>query len=240
MELSDALSIEVRLPESLNAASLRALAAELETVAASPARVVCLRGATEQVFCTGLAVGSANPAELPDMQEFATLLGRLLEMPRPVLAIVEGVTLGGGVGLAAACDWVIATERATFGLPELLWGLLPALIWPVLTERMSPRSAKAWALTAHAHPAQQALQLGLVDELVPSVPCAQIARRVRALARLEPLALVRLRAWARESRQLHIHDALPEGARITAEMLTHPVVLARLAAFRAGEMPWEH
>jgi polyketide biosynthesis enoyl-CoA hydratase PksH len=239
MELNTALSVDVRLPESLTASSLRALAGTLETVTGSPARVVCLRGASEAVFCRGLALDSPEAAALPEMQEFAALLARLLNMDRPVLAIVDGVSLGGGVGLAAACDWVIATERATFGLPELLWGLLPALIWPVLTERMSPRSAKAWVLTAHTHPAQEAFAHGLVDEIVPIVPCAQIARRIRSLARVEPAALVRFRQWTRESRHLQMDEALPEGARITAGMLTHPVVLERLAAFRRGEAPWE-
>jgi len=239
MELNSALSVDLHLPESLTASSLRTLERALETVTASPARVVCMRGASEAVFCGGLALDSAEAAVLPDMREFAALLDRLLNMNRPVLAIVDGAALGGGVGLAAACDWVVATERATFGLPELLWGLVPAVIWPVVTERMPPRAAKSWVLTAHTRPAQEALAHGLVDEIVPGVPSPQIARRVRSLARIEPGALVRFRQWARESRRLQLDDALPEGARITADMLTHPVVLERLAAFRRGEAPWE-
>ena len=239
MELNTGLSIDVRLPESLTASSLAALASTLESVTASPARVICLRGASDTVFCRGLALDSLEPASLSDLRTFAALLAQVMNMNRPVLAVVDGVSLGGGVGLAAACDWVVATERATFGLPELLWGLQPALIWPVLTERMSPRSAKTWVLTAHTRPAQEAFADGLVDEVVPGVPCAQIARRVRSLARLEPGALVRFRQWTRDSRHLPLHDALIEGAGITADMLTHPVVVERMAAFRRGDAPWD-
>ena len=239
MELNTGLSIDVRLPESLTTSSLAALASRLEAATASPARVICLRGASDGVFCSGLALDSPEPASPPDLRSFAALLARVMNMDRPVLAIVDGASLGGGVGLAAACDWVIATERATFGLPELLWGLLPALIWPVLTERMSPRSARAWVLTAHARPVQEAFAHGLVDEVVPGLPSAQIVRRVRSLARIEPGALVRFRQWTRESRQLHLDEALSAGARITSDMLTHPVVIERLAAFRRGDAPWE-
>jgi len=239
VELNTPRSTDVRLPEALNTVSLRALGSSIEAAFSSSARVICVRGATEAVFCSGLALDSEDDADLPDVRELAALFGRLLDAPRPVLAIVDGASLGGGVGLAAACDWVIATERATFGLPELLWGLLPAIIWPVLTERMAPRAVKAWLLTAHAHPAQDALAEGLVDEIVPNLLDTRISRRIRSLARVEPGALVRLRRLSRDTRQHHINDALPEGARITSDLLTHPIVRARLAAFRRGEAPWE-
>src|SRR5438477_5999325 len=86
------------------------------------------------------------------------------------LAVVDEQALGGGVGLAAVCDYVLATERATFGLPELLLGLVPATIFPILLERMPPQRARRLALLGHTQNAAQASASGLVDEVVASDP----------------------------------------------------------------------
>ncbi|HUP40393.1 MAG TPA: enoyl-CoA hydratase/isomerase family protein [Vicinamibacterales bacterium] len=239
MELTQALSCNVRLPRSLSRTSLPVLAAAIDGAFSAPARIVCLRGESDTVFCTGLAIESApHDASRPELQEFALLLARLLDAPKPTIAIVEGSALGGGVGLAAACDWVMATEAATFGLPELLWGLVPAIIWPVITERMSARAARSWCVTAHARNVQDALADGLVDEVIPGGSGTHVERRLRSLARIEPRALAMLRDWSRQTRTLHVNDALPEGARITADLMDNTTVRTRLAAFERGEAPW--
>jgi polyketide biosynthesis enoyl-CoA hydratase PksH len=137
----------VRLPIDLDAASMAALTRDLQAALDSPAPVVALIGATEDTYCLGLAVGSSDGGAATFA--FSDLLTTMHRARKPLLTIVDGRAIGGGMGLACACDWVVATERATFALPELLWGLVPAIIWPVLTDRMAAHVVRQWTISAH-------------------------------------------------------------------------------------------
>jgi polyketide biosynthesis enoyl-CoA hydratase PksH len=147
MELIQAAT--VRLPVDLSAHSLEILSRDMADAFASQAAMVTLIGAGADTFCLGLAIGSSSDGAAPT-HAFSDLLTAMHHAPKPVLAVVDGRAIGGGMGLACACDWVIATERATFALPELLWGLVPAIIWPVLTDRMAPHAVRQWTISAHA------------------------------------------------------------------------------------------
>jgi len=228
----------VRLPIDLDAASLDRLARDLHDAAASPAPIVALVGATPDAFCLGLAIGSAARDEAPT-HAFSDLLTAMHRTPKPLLAVVDGRAIGGGMGLACACDWVIATERATFALPELLWGLVPAIIWPVLTDRMAPHTVRQWTVSAHGRSAEAAREAGLVDTLVESAGLERaIERASRTLRRVDSDALQCLREWARDSHRYDLPGAVHAGAEITAAMLRRPEVRRRWDAFAAGASPW--
>ena len=229
---------EVRLPVDLDAASLVTLERALQQAMSSPAPIVALTGAMTDTFCIGLAIGSSPHTGAPT-HAFSDLLTLMHESPKPLMAVIEGRCIGGGMGLACACDWVVAGEQATFALPELLWGLVPAIIWPVLTDRMAPHTVRQWTLSAHSRTAAEAQAAGLVDDLVHSGPLDRATQRAaRTLSRLDAVALRRLRGWARDSRQHDLPEALQRGADITAEMLREPSVQRRWQAFAAGEAPW--
>lgn len=236
MELIQTASVQ--LPIDLDAASIAALTLALQEALASPAAIVTIIGADADTFCLGLAIGAGTGQATPT-HAFSELLTMMHQAPKPLLAIVDGRAIGGGMGLACACDWVVATDQATFALPELLWGLVPAIIWPVLTDRMAPHAVRQWTISAHSRSAADAQAAGLVDELVPADRLeAGIRRGERTLSRLDPDALQRLRRWARESRHYDLPGALQRGADITAGMLTRPSVQRRWQAFAAGEAPW--
>lgn len=236
MELTQAA--HVRLPKDLDSASMATLTGDLHHALASPAPLVVLSGATAGTFCLGLAVGPSVQGAAPT-HAFSDLLTAMHQASKPLLAVVDGRSIGGGMGLACACDWVVATERATFALPELLWGLVPAIIWPVLTDRMAPHVVRQWTVSAHSRSAVEAHAAGLVDDLVPHANLDRaIERGMRTLRRLDPDALCRLRGWARESRQHDLPTALKRGAEITAALLRQPSVQRRWDAFAAGESPW--
>lgn len=235
MELTTATIV---VPARLDPPAVTALASALDQAVRGPATVVVLAGATPEVFCTGLAIDAAAVgAAAPDA--FAAVFAALHTAPKPLLAAVDGAAIGGGLGLACACDWVVATDRATFGLPELVWGLVPAIIWPVVTDRMAPHLARQWTLSACSRSAAEAREAGVVDEVVGADALARgIRRGVRTLARLETGALVRLRAWARQSRALPLAAAVAEGAAITGTLMNAPHVQTRWRAFTEGEVPW--
>ena len=228
----------IRLPERLDTLSVARLSEELVTALGSAAPVLGLTGATDQVFCLGLALDASHDG-ITETRAFADLLLALHRAGKPLMAVVDGQAIGGGLGLAAACDWVIATDRSTFALPELLWGLVPAIIWPVVADRMAPHVARHWTISAHTRGAAEALTTGLVDDVVaPDQLSGAVRRAQRMLGRLEPGALVRFRAWARESQGEALPRALTRGAEITAALLHSPPARERWATFAAGEAPW--
>lgn len=235
MELTPAL---VRLPMDLSPASVDAFSRAFEAALCADAPAVVISGASDDVYCLGLAIGEATDGSLAT-SAFASLLAAMHRAPKPLIAAVDGKAIGGGMGIACACDWVIATDRACFGLPELLWGLVPAIIWPVITDRMAPHVARQWALTGHARTPFDGLAAGLVDEIAaPNRLAASMLRATRRFRRLDPSALVQLRLWARASRQQDLESALHAGAAITADMVQRPNVRARWQAFIEGGAPW--
>jgi enoyl-CoA hydratase/carnithine racemase len=228
----------VHLPKSLDGASVRALARAVNDALESDAAVVSFVGCDSETFCAGVNVD----AVLDDRQAmalFAGLFTVLQSSTKPLVAVVDGAAIGGGLGLACACDWVIASPRATFGLPELLWGLAPATIWPIVSSRMTAHEAWRWTISAHTRPATAAYAAGIVDEVVEVDALERtVQRAAQRLGRLECLALSRMREWARDCHQHPLADAVSMGAAITAQLAVRPQVRRRWDAYAKGEAPW--
>ncbi len=91
----------------------------------------------------------------------------LNEVPKPTIALVHGGCFGGGTGIAAACDVVIASEDAFFAITEAKWGLMASPIYPVLLGRMAARHVRRYSITCERFGAAKAAELGLVDEVCP-------------------------------------------------------------------------
>ncbi len=92
----------------------------------------------------------------------------LNEVPKPTIALVHGGCFGGGTGIAAACDVVIASEDAYFAITEAKWGLMAGPIYPVLLGRMGARHVRRYSITCERFGAEKAKELGLVDEVCPA------------------------------------------------------------------------
>jgi methylglutaconyl-CoA hydratase len=137
------------------------------------ARVIVLAGAGNH-FSAGAdlqwmqrASTATRERNLDDARRFAAMLDRIASCRKPTVARVQGAALGGGVGLAAACDVAIAADNATFSVSEVRFGILPAVIGPYLTNAVGRRQAKSLALTAARIDAARALAIGLVQQVVP-------------------------------------------------------------------------
>jgi polyketide biosynthesis enoyl-CoA hydratase PksH len=111
-----------------------------------------------------------------------------------VIAKVEGQVTAGGVGLVAASDLVISSTGATFGLSEMLFGLLPACVLPFLIRRIGFQKARWMTLITQGIPAQRALEIGLVDE-VGENPSDILRRNLLRLTRLERDTIGNLKAY---------------------------------------------
>lgn len=112
---------------------------------------------------------TASPEwNLADARRFAAMLARIEASPKPTVARVQGAALGGGVGLACACDIAIAADNASFSVSEAKFGILPAVIGPYVTNAVGKRQAKRLALTTARIGAAEALAIGLVQQVVAS------------------------------------------------------------------------
>jgi methylglutaconyl-CoA hydratase len=163
-------------PEVHNAFDDRLIAEltkELERLGAGAGvRVVVLTGAGRS-FSAGADLtwmrrtASYGEAEnLADARALAKLMQTLNELPKPTVARVHGAALGGGTGLVACCDIVVASSQATFGTTEVRLGLIPSVIGPYVLAAIGPRQARRLMLTGERISAAEALRLGLVHEVV--------------------------------------------------------------------------
>jgi methylglutaconyl-CoA hydratase len=124
---------------------------------------------------------------LKDARALAELMRTLNELPRPTVALCQGPTFGGGIGLLACCDIVIAAETANFSFSEVRLGLIPSVISPYVVAAMGERPTRRFFLTAESFSAPDALRLGLVHQVVPDEALRDAGNRVlRALLRGGP------------------------------------------------------
>src|SRR5690606_33822917 len=97
----------------------------------------------------------------------AEAVRRLNRSSVPTLGLVQGGCFGGGTGLIAACDIVLAADNALFSISEVRWGITAAIILPQLNDAIGIRQVRRYALTGERFDAQEARRIGLVHEVVP-------------------------------------------------------------------------
>jgi len=159
-------------------------------------RVVVLAGAGP-VFCAGADLGWMQRAaaftreeNIADAKTAAEMFLALDSLPVPLIGRVQGAAIGGGVGLLAICDLVIAADDTRFGLSETHLGLVPAMISPYLIRKIGLSAARLHALSGSAFGAQQAAAMGLVDHVVPASQLdVAVDRAIAAFSRAAPSAI---------------------------------------------------
>jgi cyclohexa-1,5-dienecarbonyl-CoA hydratase len=132
-----------------------------------------------KVFCGGIEVGEYTSQRVFQMLDaFHAAFAGMLETAKPVLCIVNGPAIGGGAELAAFGDLVIATPKARFAQPEISIGVFPPLASTILPYLVGPKIALELVLTGEPVTAERALEMGLVNRLVPE---AQLEKTVNDL-----------------------------------------------------------
>lgn len=208
-------------------------------------RVLLLCGAGAS-FSAGADIGwmrraaAASEAENRlDAERFAAMLHALASCPKPSVARVQGLALGGGVGLACACDIALAADDARFAVSEARFGILPAVIGPYLLRAVGPRQAQRLALTAERIAAREALALGLVQGLAePSALDAAVDACVSELLASGPRAQAEIKALFA---QLPPGDLGPQARALTAATIARvratPEAREGFAAFQEKRSP---
>lgn len=149
------------------------LTAWAEDVTQTGARVAVLAGAG-QTFCAGAdltwmsrMISYTFEQNVEDATAVAAMFTALDSVPIPLIGRIHGAALGGGCGLAAICDIVVAAEDAVFGFTEARLGILPAVISPFVVQKIGVSAARELFLTASRFSAARAKEIGLVHAVVP-------------------------------------------------------------------------
>ncbi|MGE0752917.1 MAG: enoyl-CoA hydratase-related protein [Variibacter sp.] len=125
------------------------------------------------------AVRNASAAEnVRVSRATADAVQRLNLLPVPTVALVQGGCFGGGTGVVAACDVVVAADNAMFSIAEVRWGLTAAIIIPQLNDTIGVRQVRRYALTGERFGAEEAHRIGLVHEVVPLAELAAAGARI--------------------------------------------------------------
>ena len=180
------------------------------------------------------AAGEAGEAEnFADAMKLAGMLRTLAEMSKPTIARVHGAALGGGMGLASACDICIAGERALFATSEVKFGIIPSAISPYVIRAIGERQAYRYFQTAERIDARRAAELGLAHEAVASDALdAKVKEVVDALLLGGPKSQSAAKELIRAVANRPLSDAVVEDtARRIASLRVTPEAREGLNAF---------
>lgn len=242
----DVCFVQIHRPEANNTINDR-LIAEFNALLdqhQARIRIVVLEGLPE-VFCFGadfkalqqdIARGVDGP--LFDPAPMYDLWLRLATGPFVSVAHVRGAANAGGIGFVAACDIVLCDQSASFGLSELLFGLMPACVLPFLIRRIGPAKANTMTLLTEPVPAQTALDWGLVDEM--SADSVNLLRRkLLRLRRLPASGIQRYKRYM-DGWSGDLVQARPRAVAANVEVFSDPDNLAKIARYvSTGAFPWE-
>jgi methylglutaconyl-CoA hydratase len=199
-------------------------AAARDSAARRDLRVVVLAGAGK-AFCAGAdvtwmskTVHYTEEDNLRDAMAMSRMFAAVNELPVPVVGRIHGAALGGGAGLAAVCDIVVAEEQAIFGFTEVKLGILPAVISPFALAKIGRSAARELFLTGARFSATRAREIGLVHEVVTAGELdAAVARYVQELLAGGPEAIAAAKALIPQVWGRTVDAAMPVTAAAIAE-----------------------
>jgi methylglutaconyl-CoA hydratase len=229
-------------PEKRNALDPETIAELEESLAAAEAdeRVATiLLNAEGRDFCAGADLAhieSTVEMSRAELVEDAMKLGRLFvhmrRLPKPIVAAVHGNALGGGAGLATACDLVVASDDAHFGYPEIHIGFVPAMVMTMLVRSVGEKRAFALVALGHRIGAREALEQGLVHAVFSRHTFANDAFALAVdLASRSRTSLALSKELLYELDELTFAEGIERGAAVNAEARATEDCQAGLRAF---------
>jgi methylglutaconyl-CoA hydratase len=180
-----------------------------------------------------LAAGGSESENRVDSERLEGLFATLLGHPKLTVAAVQGAAMAGGCGLATACDFVVAEERSEFSYPEVKIGFIAALVSTFLTRRVAGHVARRLLLNPEIIASEQALELGLVDKLVPDGESTDAARELalEVSRKASPAAIAATKKLLNDSVGLGWNEALVVASGANVHQRRHPDCRRGVRAF---------
>lgn len=236
-------------PEALNAlnAALMNDMAEalryLSELSFEDAKALIITGSGEKAFVAGADIKEMTSMNEDQAMQFAkrgqSIFHELNLLKIPVVAAVNGFALGGGLELALGCDFIIASENAKFGLPEVSLGLIPGFGGTVrLTRAVGIRKARELTYSGEMINAAQAYELGLVNQVVPLAELmAAVQKKVDLILTRSPLAVSEAKKSINQAFDLETEAALENEAQIFGTLFNSYDTKEGTAAFSEKRKP---
>ena len=226
---------------ALTGALLEEFYAVLEDLSIEPVpRVMVLAGAGDKAFIGGAFIDEMAALDEDTAREFITRVHRACNalrcFPAPVIARIQGVALGAGLEIAACCDIRIAAEEAVFGMPEVKLGI-PSVVEAALLPRLIGAGRARWLLlTGNSIGARQALDWGLVEQVVPREALDMaVDGAVKALLANGPQALRAQKVLIKRWEDDPLAAGIAAGIDAFAACYSGPEPRERMAAFLAAK-----
>lgn len=235
-------------PEVRNAfddALIAELTAAFSEIAADTETRVAVLSGDGPVFCAGADIawmrkagGYTREQNEADAERMAQMLRSIDACPKPVVVLVHGAAIGGGVGLVAAADIAIAAEDTIFALSEVRLGILPAVISPYVLRAIGPRQARDLFLTGDRFDARDAHRVGLVHAVVPAGGLEDAGRKkVASLLASGPEAVGAAKRLIERVAGQDPEEAMPLTVRAIAERRASEEAREGLTAFLERRPP---
>lgn len=211
------MTITLNRPEAsnaLNAATAEVIVESIDRANADPdVRVIVLTGSGEKVFSAGMDLKAFAAGE--NMRVVGEAIQRVRTCRKPVIAAINGTAMAGGFELMLCCDLMVAADHAKFGIPEVKRGLVAAGGGTRLPRRIPLQVALEMGLTGEPISAQRALELGLVNRVVPAADVVATAHQLAGLITANgPLAV-------QATKQLMLAEIGPDNAEEVAKATAH-------------------
>ncbi len=252
-EIPGILTIALNRPEIRNAFNevmIDELARVFRNEAAGPnVRAVVLRG-NGQVFCAGgdlnwmkKSITLTYEENLHDTLTLTSMFALLNEFPKPIVGVIQGAAIGGGVGLVSICDIVLAEKDAVFSLSEVRLGVVPACIGPFVVSKIGATHARALFLSAERFKAAKAKEVGLIHEVFESMPALErhLAELTRNFLECGPTAMTIAKRLVLDltspERRARIPNCVEYVSKTLAELRVGPEAQEGISAFLEKRKP---
>jgi enoyl-CoA hydratase/carnithine racemase len=210
------------------------------------ARCVVLASSHEKTFSSGANLGGFA-ADAPLVQRhfaserFVGLFKLIGQLGKPTICAADGHVLAGALGIALACDLIVASERASFGTPEINVGTFPFMIMALIYRNVGRKKATELLLLGERWDAQQALAAGIVNRVVPAGELdAAVGEWAAKLAGKSPVIMRLGKEAMRRQMDMALDDALDYlRAQLTLAMSTEDIVEGVSAFFEKREPQWK-
>jgi methylglutaconyl-CoA hydratase len=240
-------TITLNRPDKRNAISFELiddLLRGLDGVSKSDALVVILTGAGK-AFCSGMdlenlqsLLGRSPEQNLHDSQTMVQLFRTLYEFPKVTIAAVNGAAIAGGTGLALLCDFTLAVPEAKFGYTEVRIGFVPAIVATFLLRQVGEKQARDLLLTGRLFGAEEALRMGLVNEIVAPEDLMTRARELAAqLMENSPTSLRATKQLITDHARAELDAQIDAAVRENAAIRTTPDFREGISSFLEKRKP---
>ena len=243
-------TITFNRPEKRNAITTQMIAelqTALDTIEKSHTRVVIITG-TGKAFCAGIdlemlqSIANQSPSEnQEDSRRIAKMFRKVWSYSRPMIAAVNGHALAGGCGIATLCDFTLSAPEAKFGYTEVKIGFLPAIVSVFLTRQVGEKRARDLLLTGRLVEAQEAKELGLVNEIVATEKLMERAHELaETILAASPSSITRAKHLLVSAAAASVDHDLERAVLESARVRCTPDFKEGLAAFLEKRKPIWH